>query len=49
MPKTDKELAVEAAIELTKSWNATGKVTISPDDFAKLLAKTYEAISKLGK
>lgn len=46
--KTDKELAVEAAIEYTKSWNAC--TTMSPmraEQFLDMLKATYNTIKNL--
>ena len=46
--KTDKELAVEAVIEYTKSWNAC--TTMSPmrdEQFLDMLKATYNTIKNL--
>lgn len=50
MPKTSKELAVEAAVEYVKSWNASNSVApIKPDEFVELLEKFYETITSFDK
>ena len=50
MSKTNKELAVEATIEYTKSWNASDSdVPMNPDEFVELLEKLYETITSFDK
>ena len=50
MSKTNKELAVEATIEYTKSWNASDSVVpMNPDEFVALLEKLYETITSFDK
>ena len=48
MPKTTKEISIEVALELVKSWNASEKTTpIKPSEFSEVLQETYAAISNL--
>lgn len=50
MSKTTRELAVEAAVEYAKSWNAS--TTSSPmksDEFVELLEKLYATIGSFDK
>lgn len=46
--KTDKELAVEAAIEYIKSWNAAERTTAAKvEDFTHALREIYSTIHEL--
>ncbi|HJC91628.1 MAG TPA: hypothetical protein H9695_11775 [Candidatus Mediterraneibacter excrementigallinarum] len=46
--KDNKELALEAAIEFTKSWNsASNTVAMKTTDFVDTLNLIYDAICKL--
>lgn len=49
--KTDKELAVEAAIEYTKSWNActtaSARSPMDAEKFLNMLKVTYTTIKNL--
>lgn len=46
--KTDKELAVEAAIEYIKSWNAAERTSAATtEDFTNALKKIYSTIHSL--
>lgn len=46
--KSNKELAVEAALEYTKSWNSAERTTaMKTDDFIYALNAIYDAICKL--
>lgn len=46
--KTDKELAVEAAIEFTNSWNSTDStVPLTTDEFNQLIKDLFSTISSL--
>ena len=46
--KTNKELAIEAAIEFTKSWNAADRTAaMTTDDFVDTLKKIHAAICSL--
>lgn len=46
--KTDKELAIEAALEYTKSWNSADRTqAMKTDDFINALNAIYQAICKL--
>lgn len=49
--KTDKELAVEAAIEYTKSWNActtaSARLPMDAEKFLDMLKVTYTTIKNL--
>ena len=46
--KSNKELAIETALEYTKSWNAADRTAaINSDDFVEVLNKIYSAICSL--
>ena len=46
--KTNKELALEAAIEFTKSWNSANNTrAMQSKDFVDTLNLIYDAICKL--
>lgn len=46
--KSNKELAIETALEYTKSWNAAEHTSaINPDGFVEVLNKIYSAICSL--
>ncbi len=48
MSKLSKELAVEAAIEYAKSWNASATSSpMKPDEFVELIEKLYGTIVSL--
>lgn len=48
--KSNKELAIETALEYVKSWNASDHTAkIKPDDFIDILGKMYSAICSLDK
>lgn len=46
--KTDKELAIDTALEYVKSWNSSTKTTpIQASEFVDILDTIYDAICKL--
>ncbi len=46
--KSNKELAIETALEYTKSWNAADRTAaINPDGFVEVLNKIHSAICSL--
>ena len=46
--KSNKELAIETALEYTKSWNAADRTAaINPYSFVEILNKIYSAICSL--
>lgn len=46
--KTDKELAIEAAIEFVKSWNASDRTQpINIEQFTNAIQSIYDTISSL--
>lgn len=46
--KSNKELAIETALEYTKSWNSANNVqAIKPDRFLEILNDVYDAIKAL--
>lgn len=46
--KSNKELAIEAAIEYTKSWNSADHThPLKPDEFVDIMNLIYDAICKL--
>lgn len=46
--RSDKELAIETALEYVKSWNSAGNTqAIKPDRFLEILNDTYDAIKAL--
>lgn len=48
--KSNKELALEAAIEYMKSWNAAPRnSSIKPDEFIELIKSLYNEICSLDK
>lgn len=48
--KSNKELAIETALEYTKSWNAAERTSaIKTDEFINILNKIYSAICSLDK
>lgn len=46
--KSNKELAIETALEYTKSWNAADRTAaINPNGFVEVLNQIYSAICSL--
>ncbi len=46
--KSNKELAIETALEYTKSWNSANNTqAIKPDRFLEVLNDVYDAIKAL--
>ncbi len=49
-PKTNKELALETAIEYTKSWNSADRTqAVKTNEFIDILNAVYDAICALDK
>ena len=50
MAKYAKELAVEAAVEYVKSWNASDSVApMKFDEFIELIKKIYDTLTSFDK